>query len=105
MDHQPLLPSMSLDSFLNFVEEPGAPHADAPAKAAMLRQACSVPTTRACPAALATRIASLLMHPCPSGPANQGFRARGHVQFVRFQGGIQCVSPFTPSASGLCLKR
>ncbi len=39
MDHQPLLPSMSLDSFMNFVEEPGAQHADAPAKAAMLRQA------------------------------------------------------------------
>ena len=39
MDHQPLLPSMSLDSFLNFVEEPGPQHADAPAKAAMLRQA------------------------------------------------------------------
>ena len=42
MDHQPLLPSMSLDSFLNFVEEPGAQHADAPAKAAMLRQACTL---------------------------------------------------------------
>ena len=38
-EHHPLLPSMSLDSFLNFVEEPGGNNGAAPAKAAMLRQA------------------------------------------------------------------
>ena len=43
MDHHPLLPSMSLDSFLNFVEEPGGANAEAPVKAAMLRQARALP--------------------------------------------------------------
>ena len=38
MEHHPLLPSMSLDSFLNFVEDPAGTHGEAPAKAAMLRQ-------------------------------------------------------------------